>query len=313
MHSADICLQPPSDGEASEEDSVPDEDGRPTIENLSGRQLSAEVTATLHTGGGRQELTDILSSESDTGQDPGPSKRRRGKTMGTSASGSAPSRRCVDDDLTKDEVLRFTWKDQPQPQAERDLSPATCFELFFDDDVCQLLLREIRRYAQQSGNHTFALDIPALKRFLAVLILSGYNPLPRRRMYWDVQTDVHNPAMADAMPRDRFDAIMRYLHLADNSTRPASPDRFRKARPLFDLVEDRFLRHFPVSRSLSVDESMVRYYGKHGAKQFIRGKPIRLGYKVWCCCSPDRYLASLELYQGAVAGQKPSVLGVGVM
>ena len=90
-------------------------------------------------------------------------------------------------------------------------------------------------------------------------------------MYWDVETDVHNPAAAEAMARDRFDAIMRYLHLADNSTRPASPDRFRKVRPLFDLLDDRFLRHFPVSRSLSVDESMVRYYGRHGAKQFIRG------------------------------------------
>ena len=105
--------------------------GRPTIENLSGRQLSAEVTATLHTGSGRQELTDILSSESDAGQDPGPSKRRRGKTTAASASGSPPSRRWVDDDLTEDEVLRFTWKDQSQPQAERDLSPVTCFELFF--------------------------------------------------------------------------------------------------------------------------------------------------------------------------------------
>lgn len=26
---------------------------------------------------------------------------------------------------------------------------------------------------------------------------------------------------------------------------------------------------------------MVPYFGRHGAKQFIRGKPIRWGYKLW--------------------------------
>lgn len=29
------------------------------------------------------------------------------------------------------------------------------------------------------------------------------------------------------------------------------------------------------------DESMIKYYGRHGCKHFIRGKSIRFGYKVW--------------------------------
>lgn len=34
------------------------------------------------------------------------------------------------------------------------------------------------------------------------------------------------------------------------------------------------------SGSYSVDEIMVPYYGRHSTKQYIRGKPIRYGYKV---------------------------------
>ncbi len=33
-------------------------------------------------------------------------------------------------------------------------------------------------------------------------------------------------------------------------------------------------------------------------KQFIRGKPIRFGYKVWCLNTPQGYLINFEVYQG---------------
>ena len=46
---------------------------------------------------------------------------------------------------------------------------------------------------------------------------------------------------------------------------------------------------------------MMKYYGKHGCKQFLRGKPIRFGYKVWSLNQANGYLANLELYQGARA------------
>lgn len=39
-----------------------------------------------------------------------------------------------------------------------------------------------------------------------------------------------------------------------------------------------YLRHDGIEENLSVDESMIRYYGKHYAKQYIRGKPIRFGF-----------------------------------
>ena len=34
------------------------------------------------------------------------------------------------------------------------------------------------------------------------------------------------------------------------------------------------------SEKYSIDEIMVPYYGRHSSKQYIRGKPIRFGYKV---------------------------------
>lgn len=45
---------------------------------------------------------------------------------------------------------------------------------------------------------------------------------------------------------------------------------------------------------------MVEYYGHHGCKQFIRGKPIRFGYKCWCMNLKNGYLINFEIYQGAI-------------
>jgi len=60
---------------------------------------------------------------------------------------------------------------------------------------------------------------------------------------------------------------------------------------------------------LSVDESMVPYFGRHSDKIFIRGKPIYFGYKTWGLCWNDGYSYHLKIYQGkeptATAQQEP--------
>lgn len=56
---------------------------------------------------------------------------------------------------------------------------------------------------------------------------------------------------------------------------------------------------------------MIPYYGRHGAKQFIRGKPIRFGYKMWSLTTPLGYLLQTEPYQGA-RGRQTEVPGLGM-
>ena len=43
---------------------------------------------------------------------------------------------------------------------------------------------------------------------------------------------------------------------------------------------------------------MVPYYGHHSCKMFIKGKPIRFGYKIWTLCSSDGYPYVMKIFQG---------------
>ncbi|GBP23686.1 Chimeric ERCC6-PGBD3 protein [Eumeta japonica] len=80
------------------------------------------------------------------------------------------------------------------------------------------------------------------------------------------------------MTRDRFDFIFRHLHVNDNLD---LQDKYTKVRPLVTLLNKKFLEFSPLEEHYSVDEAMFPYYGRHGCKQHIKGKPIRYGFKAW--------------------------------
>ena len=180
-----------------------------------------------------------------------------------------------------------------------DYSPATLFELFLSDDVVESIASSSDQYARQTENHSFQLTTDDLRLFLAILFTSGYCVLLSRRMQWECSPDVLNEAISKAMPRNRFEEILRFIHLA-NSNALDSSDKSVKVRPPFNFLNDSFLQHFPITQQLSVAESLIPYFGHHSAKQFIRGKPIRFGYKVWCLTTQlgSRILIQFNPYQG---------------
>nr|XP_040563529.1 piggyBac transposable element-derived protein 3-like [Lepeophtheirus salmonis]XP_040563530.1 piggyBac transposable element-derived protein 3-like [Lepeophtheirus salmonis] len=98
------------------------------------------------------------------------------------------------------------------------------------------------------------------------------------------------------MRRDRFIDILHNIHFHDNTLE--TNDRASKLRPLIDHIQKKFIEHGGFPEHLAIDESMIPYFGKHFAKQFIRGRPIRFGYKMWAMCSKGGYLDGFDLYMG---------------
>ena len=80
------------------------------------------------------------------------------------------------------------------------------------------------------------------------------------------------------LPRNRFEEILRYSHLVDNAK--LTPGAFQ-----FDEQH-------------CVDESMIPYFGKHSTKRYIKEKPIKFGYKVWCLNTNNGYLIQWDPYSG---------------
>ena len=118
----------------------------------------------------------------------------------------------------------------------------------------------------KNGNYTFKTEPNELKPFLAVLLLSSYIPYPKCSMYWEMSSDSRNTIVASLLNRNRFLDVLQYLHLADNNNLNPS-DKFSKVNPLFKMINESCLQNFIPEENVSIDESMVPYYGRHGCKQ----------------------------------------------
>ena len=85
--------------------------------------------------------------------------------------------------------------------------------------------------------------------------------------------------MCNTISRNRYHEIKRYLHFADNQ-RLTEGDKMSKIRLLYNMLNFNSVQFSIFYQLLSVDESMVPYFGCHSAKMFIRGKPICFVYKI---------------------------------
>ncbi|XP_011927637.1 PREDICTED: piggyBac transposable element-derived protein 3 isoform X8 [Cercocebus atys] len=304
-----IVIQPPENATApvSDEESGDEEGG--TIKNLPGSLLHTAAYLIQDGSDAESDSDDPSYAPKDDSPDEVPST--------STVQQPPPSRRRK---MTK---IVCKWKKADltvQPVAGRVTAPPNDFftemrtpteilELFLDDEVIELIVKYSNLYADSKGVH-LGLTSSEFKCFLGIIFLSGYVSVPRRRMFWEQRTDVHNVLVSAAMRRDRFETIFSNLHVADNADLDPV-DKFSKLRPLISKLNERCMKFVPNETYFSFDEFMVPYFGRHGYKQFIRGKPIRFGYKFWCGATCLGYICWFQPYQGKNPNTKHEEYGVG--
>ena len=175
-------------------------------------------------------------------------------------------------------------------------------------DLIDLLIAETTKYASRDKNDkSFSLPEEDFWNFLGLLLLSGYNIRTSERDYWSKSKTLNSEAFIETMSRNKFLLIKRYLHAADNLNLGQS--KMAKVKPLYDLLNKKLQMFGILHHKLSIDESMVPYYGRHSCKQFIKSKPIRFGYKLWMLCSSDGVPYHADIYEGRTDQNEVGPLG----
>ncbi|KAK6173783.1 hypothetical protein SNE40_017183 [Patella caerulea] len=174
-----------------------------------------------------------------------------------------------------DEIVENIFPDKPIYSATR--SPC-CFQ--------------INLYIQQQDRRVSPLTPPELYDFVGINFLMGYHILPSWRDFWQTDFDLAVPFVSFVMPRDRFGQI-----LSDN--RAMSTDKLYKVRPLINKLNSNYVKLYNVSKHVSIDESKIRYKGRHSLEQYNPMKPMKRGYKLWMRSDlDDGYTTKFDVYQG---------------
>ena len=187
-------------------------------------------------------------------------------------------------------------------------SPKEVFELFFSDDLMQLMVLESNRYAEEvMGSEKFQkwtkISVEEMKAFLGFSILMGICQLPSIKDYWKKNEYLHYSPIADRIPRDRFLEISRYVHFTDNATlQPrgsSGHDRLGKVRPIINHLSVKFSELYHPHKEVAVDKAMVKFQGRSSLKQYMPMKPVKRGIKVWVLGdSHTGYFSKFDIYCG---------------
>ncbi|XP_060803721.1 piggyBac transposable element-derived protein 3-like [Amyelois transitella] len=138
-----------------------------------------------------------------------------------------------------------------------------------------------------------------MKAFLGMNFVMSYHVLPTIRNYWSTDEDMSVPFVANVMPRTKFEQIRQNLHFSDNDNNRQSNDRAYKIRPVMQHFNLCFQAAMNNSKRQSIDEHMIKFKGHNIMKQYIKNKPIKWGFKMWCRAeSSTGYLYQFDLYTG---------------
>jgi len=191
-----------------------------------------------------------------------------------------------------------------------DSKPVDIFLSLVTPQIIELITDETNRYARQFlelNQHSLkphskfrkwtSTDPTEMRKFIGLLLNMGLVRKPSVEDYWSTDPVLATPVVSSVMPRDRFEALMRMWHFANNED--AVPgDRLHKIRQVCDAILDRFQDVYHPDKELSIDESMVLWRGRLVFRQYIPGKKHKYGIKLYLLCEPYGYVWNAKLYTG---------------
>ena len=132
-----------------------------------------------------------------------------------------------------------------------------------------------------------------LRAFLALTLTMGMMKKPAIEDYWS-QTNwsINTPAFSSVMSLKRYQLLLRFFHIRDNST--CLPRGDPNYDPLFKISElivqlnDTFMNYYTPARDVAVDESLVGFKGRHYSVQYMPNKHHhQWGPKLWVAAESE--------------------------
>ena len=187
----------------------------------------------------------------------------------------------------------------------------------FDEFLSEIVIPQTKLYSQQNG-HVFSTTMEEMKAFFGMQIVMGYHRVPSIRDYWSSEPSLAVPFISNIMPLKRFEELRAFLHFNNNEEmKPRGDpehDRAFKVRPVLNHFNVSFINGMTATAEQSIDEHMVKFKGHNILKQYVKGKPVQWGFKLWCRCdSKTGYLFQFDLYTGKKSDHIEHGLGEGVV
>ena len=184
--------------------------------------------------------------------------------------------------------------------------PFSLFNLFWPEKLWTTLATNTNLYAVQKRMNVIERQRPwhntcaaELQVWVRILIYMGFHRSYSKEIYWREDTEKGlSHTCARHMGLKRYQAIKRYFHVSPtlntNTYEPPTEEDewsilektlekiwWHKVEPLGSIIQDACCKYYTPSSEISINELMIRCYGRSQHTYKIPDKPIPMGYKLF--------------------------------
>ena len=134
------------------------------------------------------------------------------------------------------------------------LSPLDYFSKSFLDTLLEPIVDQTNLYSVQKSLKSVDTNVDEIKTLIDMEILIGFIKLPLYCNYWS--RSLCFPTIADAMPRNRYELLRRYIHFVDQNTEHDAIDKLFKIKPILEAVRKECVKVEP-EEFHAVDEQII--------------------------------------------------------
>lgn len=163
-------------------------------------------------------------------------------------------------------------------------TPIRAWREIFKNVLLDKIVRYTNNYGQAKAKRWQDISRRDLEAFFAVLFISGIQKRKDKPSNWFSENRIlENQIMKKIMSGRKFFTILRYLHCCSMDAQPVGEDYdpAYKIAEVRDYLENRYTRLFVPGQQLSLDETLIRAFGRIKFKVRIVTKAARYGIKLY--------------------------------
>jgi DNA polymerase III epsilon subunit-like protein len=163
-------------------------------------------------------------------------------------------------------------------------TPIRAWREVFRNTLLEKIVRYTNEYGRIKAKRWQDIDRRDLESFIAVLFVSAIQKRKDKPSNWFSENRLlESPTIKKIMSGRKFFTILRYLHCCSMENQPVGEDYdpTYKIKEIQNYLEDRYNRLFIPGQQLSLDETLIRAFGRIKFKVRIVTKAARYGIKLY--------------------------------
>jgi hypothetical protein len=190
--------------------------------------------------------------------------------------------------------------------------PVEYFMKIFGQRTFEMLLEQTNFHRVNIKDPAARITMGELRKAVGILMYISVVRMPNTRMFWN--KSMGHSAVNAVLTRDRFEEIIRLLHMSNNTEQPTREDpdfdKLFKVRKLLDYLNSNFKEHAEMEKVMAVDEQMIPFKGRLGLKVYMANKPAKWGIKIWALAGQSGYVHSFNVFGDNLLATE-GALGIG--